>query len=593
MRNFSNLAELFLFQEKNFDKKEALIFEEKGQVRKFSTAEFAQNVKYFAAALKQGGFKEGKSLAIFSYQNPIWLSVDFATVLVGGISVPIFYDISSENLVFQLKNSKAEILFIDNEEKLKLLRNQKLFLKKIITYNFKVKNKKGFDAEFISFDEFLKIGGQAEKKYDFVALAKKIKPQDLAMIIYTSGSTGNTKGVEITHHNLVSQIKSAVKRFPFDKNKDLALSFLPLAHIFENMVVKSYIAQGTSVYFLEDVKTVGATIQKVKPTMMTAVPRLLEKVYAKISENIDNGSSFKRLIGRAAFKVASEYNPDEKKIFSILKIKFFDLLVYKKIRKNLGGNLHTIVCGGAPLAANIEKFLNNIGIKLFVGYGLTETSPVIAANCDAAHKIGTVGKLFDDMEVKIAADNELLVKGVNVMKGYHKDVKRTKEVFTADGWFMTGDLAKIDKDGFLTICGRKKELFKTATGKYVRPVEIEMRLIQKLNFLLGAMIIAEGKKFVSALLFAEFENLAKIKEKLNSKNLADAKFLQSKKLRDYVQKVIDEINESLNHSEQIRIFKIIPERISVENGGITPSMKLRRNFLEQKYQDVIKSFYAG
>lgn len=574
MNDFSTLAELIFYQAKKFNNPKALAFASGN----FSNQEFLEKSFYFACGLREMGFVKGGTLANVSNQNPIWLIVDFGAILAGGITVPIFHNISDENLIFEINDAKIDYLFTDDAEILE----KKLPIKNIITY--------GFKKSSISFEELILLGKKAaeEKKYQVEDFVKESKADEVVTIIYTSGSTGTPKGVELTNQNLVSQIKGVEKIFPLDSKSDVALSFLPLAHIFERMVMMFYISQGISVYFAEDIKNLGELLKKIKPTLMTTVPRMLEKVFLRIKDQASQAGYLKKKLACVALERALNKNIDDQ-----LKLldKIFDILVYKKFRQALGGNMKMMICGGAPLSQDMERFYANIGVNLFCGYGLTETSPVIAVNHYKAHKFATVGKAFADVELKIANDGELLVKGSGVMKAYHNEIKKTNEVIS-DGWFKTGDLAAIDSEGFLKIIGRKKELFKTANGKYVAPVPIEQKLVQEFGCLIGAIIIAEGRKFTSALLFPDFEILDKFKRKNNCEKMSDEEFLASEILQKISEKIIERINKNLDHWQQIQKFYIVREEISIASGEITPSMKLKRSVLEEKYKDKIEEFYA-
>lgn len=580
MKNFSTISELLAFQNKNFRNEKAFSFKENDQVRSFSNQEFYQNCLYFACALKDLGLRKNQKISNISYQNPIWLNVDFGSILAGAVTVPIFYNISNENLFYELKDSDVKFVFTDDEAIFDVIKKQ--FPKiKFITYGFK---KRGA----VTFEDFLKKGKKLfeSKKYQEGDLLKNNKADDLATIIYTSGSTGKPKGVELTHKNLISQVKATQKCFKLDKNKDVILSFLPLAHIFERMVVMFYISKGVSIYFADDIKNLGNIIKEVRPTLMTTVPRMLEKVYVKIRDGVNEASFIKRALGGAALKRALNNDPTAKKT---LLDKFFARIIYKKFLQGLGGRMRMIICGGAALSVDLQKFYQNIGVNLFCGYGMTETSPVISVNYPKNHKINTVGKVFDGVKVKIAKDGELLASGPGVMRGYHKKPAETAKVIK-NGWMSTGDLAKIDKAGYIEIVGRKKEVFKNANGKYIRPTVIEQKLVQKIGFLVGAVVIGEEKKFTSALIFCDFELLEKAKKKLKFVG-SDKAFLSSGKLKEFMQRKIREVNKGLDHHEQIQKFYIAQEEISIESGEITPSMKLKRGALEEKYSDAIKGFY--
>lgn len=579
MLNFSTLSDLVAFQAANFNNPKALSFKENGVWRSFSNQEFLEKIFHFACGLAEIGVKKGDVIANYSYQNPIWLIVDLGAILAGATTVPIFENISKENLSYEISNANVSLIFTDKKSFL----DESFFYKnqlKIISYGFQ-------SSDSIGFEEILEKGKQAADfgKYNLQNFLNAAKPQDLATIIYTSGSTGVPKGVEITHQNLVSQIKDAAQFFKLS-DADIALSFLPLAHIFERMVMMFYISRGVTVYFCDDVKNIGVILKEVSPTMMTTVPRVLEKVFIKIRDNIENSSFIKKFLGRKALKRALTKDVEAKEN---LLDKIYDKLIYQKFRLSLGGNMKMIICGGAALSLDLQRFYRNAKIEIYCGYGLTETSPVLAVNYEGHNKIGTVGIKFNSVELKIGEDGELLAKGDNVMRGYHKQEKITQENFI-DGWFKTGDLAKIDAQGFLTIIGRKKELFKNSNGKYISPTPIEQKLVQELGFLLGAIVIAENRKFTSALLFPEFELLAKLKHKLDFSE-SDAEFLKSEILQKFCGEKIAQINKGLNHWEEVQKFSIIGDAIGIETGEITPSMKLKRAVLEARYREVIEGFY--
>lgn len=595
---FATLTELIINQYHNKQKK-LLNFKENNKWRSFSSEEFLENVVYFAYGLQELGFKKGDKLAIYSYQNPIWLIVDFAVMMIGGVSVSIFHNISKENLLYQLEHSETKFIFADNPEnfanknhfdKISCLENElPKNVEKIIAYDFDLRNSN-------SFSEIIEIGkkksfelsaGKISNKNFILDLAKKLSnqnPQQLATLIYTSGSTGKPKAVELSHENLVSQIQDAKLFFELKKS-DKILSFLPLAHVFERMVMMFYISCGVEIYFVDDVNNVGEFIKEIKPNLMTVVPRLLEKVFIKIKDKANNGSFLKRIIAKSALNHALKKDVGK---FSILSF-IFDKLVYQKLRLALGGNIKMMICGGAALSQDLERFYHNIGVKIYCGYGLTEAAPVLSANCDKYYKFGSVGKAFNSVELKISDKGELLAKGKNIMIGYYKDSEKTKDTII-DGWLHTQDLATIDSQGFVFITGRVKELFKTANSKYVRPIPIEQDLVRNLGFLTGALVIAEARSFVSALLFADFDLLDQLKAKLKFTG-SNQEFLSSEKLEKYVDRKITKINNNLDRGEQIFQFRIIKDEISIENGDITPSMKLKRSFLEQKYSNIIDEIY--
>ena len=556
-KTFLTLSELISFQASNFKNPHAFNFKDEGVLRSFSNQEFQEKIFHFACGLREIGLQKGDSLANHSYQNPIWLIVDLGAILAGAVTVPIFENISQEHLEYEISDAQVKFIF-NKKREIEIIETKKI----------------------ISFTDLIFLGANVKKKYDFTS-----SPQDLATIIYTSGSTGKPKGVELTHDNLISQIKATEQFFPLSHD-DVILSFLPLAHIFERMVMMFYISQGVSIYFADDIKNVGNCLREFHPTLMTSVPRVLEKVFVKIKDGIESASPLKKFLGRKALQRALLKNTKEpKNLFD----KIFDLLVYKKFRDALGGNMRMIICGGAALSPDMERFYSNIGINLFCGYGMTESSPVLSTNCPQGYKFGTVGKKFPEIELKISEDGELLARGPNIMRGYHNQPQKTAEAIR-DGWLATGDLAVIDAEGFVKIVGRKKEIFKNSNGKYISPVPIEQKLVQELGFLLGAIVIAEARQFTSALLFPEFENLQKFKEKFSFLG-GDEEFLTSEILQKFVAQKVANINLKLDHWEQVQKFYIVTDSISIKSGEVTPSMKLKRSLLEEKYKKEIEEFY--
>ncbi len=571
-----NLIDLVKYQEKHYKNNQAFNFLDNKNWKNISNKQFAANIRKSTLALRKLGLKKEKGFGIIANSSPIWLIFNFAAISVGALSIPIFANISKKNLLFQIKDANIEFFFCDSKENLDILLNSKVKFQKIITFGFKNKIK---DENIIDFEELLKIGTNLEKNNaeSYENLVKKIKEDDIATIIYTSGSTGDPKGVEITHKNLITQIKATKERFPEINQEDIALSCLPLAHIFEGMVINFYIYQGVTIYFADNPKNIGKLLLEIKPTIMTIVPRILEKTYNKINDKLSNSNILKKILGNLAINFAVKQDPKKNNPLRCL----FNLLAYKTISKSLGGRIKMLICGGAPLSEDLERFFNNIGVKIFTGYGLTETSPVIAVNNAKFNKIGTVGKSFLGVEVKII-DGELWTKSDCVMKGYHNNQIKTNETITKDGWLKTGDLAIIESDGAIRITGRKKELFKTAGGKYVSPIPIEQKLMQNCSFLSAALIIAEGRKFVSCLFFIDQEMID-----IKTKNDKNKKKIIEKNLENIVAKV----NKNLNQWERIRKSEIIFDELSIEGGEITPSMKLKRNIIEAKYQNLIDDMY--
>ena len=578
MKNFNNLGELIKFQHQNFKNKNFLNFKENQEWRSFSNQDFYEKIIAFAKGLEKLGLKRGQSLANYSYQNPIWLMVDLGAILAGAITIPIFNNISEDNLFYELIDSDAKFFFTDNE---KICAKIKEKFPEIIIIGY------GFKSTLsINLEDLLKNEENIIDNNIYVEeLFAKIKNDDIATIVYTSGSTDRHKGVEISHQALISQIRDSEAFFYLD-NLEVVLSYLPLAHIFERMVMMYYISKGLTIYFVDDIKNLGNFLKEIKPTLMTSVPRALEKVFARINNGIEEAKFFKKIIGKKALGRALKKDPLLSKNFID---KIFDKIIYQKFRQAMGGQMRMIICGGSSLSQELERFYWNIGVKIYCGYGLTECSPVLATNAPHQHKFTSVGKAFPSVKLKIAKDGELLACGINVMKKYRNNPQKTAETFDGE-WFKTGDLAQIDEEGFVKIIGRKKEVFKTSNGKFVHPVLLEQKLVQELSFLVGALVIAEGKNFVSALLFVDFDLLKNIKNKLKFDG-ENNQFFNSTILQNFIAQKIAIINKKLDSWEQIKKFKIIIEPISVESGEITPSLKLKRNVLERKFALEIEELY--
>jgi long-chain acyl-CoA synthetase len=387
----------------------------------------------------------------------------------------------------------------------------------------------------------------------------------------------------------VSQVEGAALRFPLHPDEDSALSCLPLAHVFERMVTFYYLSTGISIHFAEEIKKVGDNLREVHPTIITLVPRLLEKVHAKLQANVEIAAGLKKTLGKAALDRARVKAHDAPATF---KDRVLDALVYKKMRVALGGRLRLVISGSAPLDPSLYSFFLNLGVPVYEGYGLTETSPVLAANFPGHRKVGTVGPIFPGVEVRVGDDGEILARGPGVMKGYYRKPEETSQVIDNAGWLHTGDLGHVDNEGYLKITGRKKELFKTANGKYVAPVPIEQALIQ--NKLVDmAMVIAEGRPFTTAVLFPDVENLKALKVELGCESLEDAAFLKSSQALGYLQTSLDAVNSKLNHWEKVQKFHLAVAPLAIDAGELTPTMKIRRHVVEDKFRKEIDLLYAA
>ena len=549
---------------------------------RLSYQEFWQLVVSIALGLKKLGIEEDQRVGIISASSPYWLIMDLAIMSIGACSVPLFEDVSEENLAFEVENAEIAYLFIDGQEQWDELGNKKKYFD-----NFIIKDITTDDNGCIDFFKLAETGEKfvEEEKNLYKEIRQKVKTNKLATIIYTSGSSGVPKGVELSQDNLAHQILGIRDFFPLTSS-DKILSCLPLAHIFERTVVYYYLSCGVSISFVE-IKKVGEFIGQVQPTLMTGVPRLLEKIYLKTNARVEHSSGLKKILGKLALNRAISKEVSGKKN---LGDRIFTKLVYDKIYQLLGGSLRMIVSGGAPLSKNVERFFNNIGIPIYQGYGLTECSPVVASNCPKFCKFSTVGKIFPQVKVKIAKDGEVLIQSPSLMLGYHKAQEQTDEVIK-EGWFHSGDLGVIDSNGYLEITGRKKELFKTSSGKYVSPIYLESMLMQ-IGLIDYALVIADNRHFVSCLLFVDAESYKQLATLKNS-NEPFKHFYEKTETIQKFDKFIENLNERLNHWEQIRKYKIILDPLSISNGELSTKMALRRHVIEEKYKDILKVFYAN
>ncbi|PKG40224.1 AMP-dependent synthetase/ligase [Psychromonas sp. Urea-02u-13] len=585
MINYQTLPEMIQHVVNTYTNSSALNYKYHGQWKSLSSEKFSETIRRLALGLRSLGVDEYDGFAIISPPSPQWVMIDLAIMLNRAISVPMFANVSSKHFAFQKKDSNIKYIFISDSNLLddNICAELKSFRKVIsLENNYNAKNG-------LSFQKLLELGDELSNQQPqlFALMRNAVKPEDVATIIYTSGSTGEPKGVEISHQNLISQIKATHERFPLDPQKDKILTCLPLAHVFERMVGYYYISTGTPLYFADDIKKVGDLLREIKPTVITLVPRLLEKVYAKMNSRIEDQSGLKRKLMSSAFERAIDKIPAK----NSLSDKIFDKLIYSKLRAALGGNLTMLIVGGSALSESMEHFFKNIGFNVYQGYGLTESSPVLAVNFPGNVRYRTVGKIYPGVEVKIASDNEILAKGPNVMVGYHNNEQATNEVIDSDGWLHTGDLGSLDADGYLTITGRKKELFKTSNGKYVSPVPIEQRLC-KSPLIDMAAIIGENHRFVSCLLFPDYENLDAIREHRGYGDMSNSDFLNSSEVKHEIKEAVQAVNDQLSAWEKIQKYKFVKHPITIETGELTPTMKLRRHVIEAKFKDIIDDFYA-
>lgn len=542
-----------------------------------------------ANALKKSEISEGDKVAIYADNSAEWIIFDLAILSLGAVSVPIYSTNNKEQTQYILENSEAKIVMVGNQQQydncLEILQNSE-FLKQIVVSKKAVWIKQ--DRSIFLEDYIAKIS----PNFEIVAREE----QDLATIIYTSGTTGVPKGVMLSHGNFLKTFKAHQDFFKF-KNIEFekSLAFLPLSHIFERSWTLFCLHVGAKVYFLEDTKKIAHALLEVKPTFMCAVPRFYQKIYSGINQTVNEGSAFKKKIFNWALKVGGEFSELKRQNLKIplgLKLKNFtaNQLVFNKIKNKLGGQLWFMPCGGASLSEDITRFFDALGIHITVGYGLTETTASLTAFPFKNYKHGTAGKAIGDTEIKIGENDEILIKGSSVMQGYYKLPKETSEVFTEDFWFKTGDAGELDSAGNLTITDRIKDLMKTSNGKYIAPQPLENELSND-AFIDQIMLIAEGRSFVTALIVPDFENLEKELEKLNIKFTDWKTVLKTNEIQKFYKERIDEIQKNLTGFEKIKKFSLMPESFEISSGEITPTLKIKRKVVLNKYADLIEEMY--
>ncbi|SHI82342.1 long-chain acyl-CoA synthetase [Arenibacter nanhaiticus] len=588
MQKITRLFDFPYYQLEKFNLKKSLITKYNGEWIATSTQEYVDKANTVSRALLRLGVKPNDKIAVISMTNRTeWNIMDIGILQLGAQNVPIYPTISSEDYEYVLNHSEASYCFVSCEEvynKLKAIRDKLPFLKEVYSFDELESCK--------NWKEVLSLGTNTTNQDVVEKHMAAVKSTDLATLIYTSGTTGRPKGVMLSHHNIVSNAIESSKRFPIVDGETKALSFLPVCHIYERMIMYLYQLRGVSIYFAESMDKISDNLKEVEPHVMTAVPRLLEKVYDKI---IAKGAALKGIKKNLFFwavEVGLDYEPyGQNGWWYEQKLALARKLIFSKWKAGLGGNLSLIASGSAALQPRLARIFNAAELGVMEGYGLTETSPVISVNDmrDGGFKIGTVGKLLDNTEVKIADDGEICVKGPQVMMGYYKDEEKTAEALN-NQYFHTGDIGEIDGDGFLKITDRKKEMFKTSGGKYVAPQLLENRFKQS-RFIEQIMVIGEGEKMPAAFIQPDFEfvrNWAKIHQIEVKDNHS---LVTNEKVIARFQEEVDEANENFAKWEKVKQFRLTPNTWSIEEGHLTPTLKLKRKIIKQKYIDLYNDIY--
>ncbi|MEO9569571.1 MAG: AMP-dependent synthetase/ligase [Polaribacter sp.] len=576
------------YQLENYNLEKAFISKSSGTWQSITTQEYIDQANQISRGLLELGIKPNDKIAVISSTNRTeWNICDIGILQTGAQNVPIYPTISSEDYEYVINHSESIYCIVSDKEVLNKVNKIKnnTQLKAVFTFD-DIKGEKNWK-------ELLELG-KDERTQNLVEERKNnVKEDDLATLIYTSGTTGKPKGVMLSHKNIVSNVLNSQKRVPLDYGNSKGLSFLPVCHIFERMILYLYQYCGVSIYFAESLEKLSENAQEIKPQVMTAVPRLYEKIYDKIILKGETLTGIKKGLFFWAVNLGLRYEPNgtngwwyEKQLSLARK------LIFSKWQAALGGELKLMVSGSAALQPRLTKVFTAAGMPIMEGYGLTETSPVISVNDQRNNgfKIGTVGKVIDEVEIKIAENGEILAKGPNVMQGYYKDPERTANVLK-NGYFHTGDKGEIDSDGFLKITGRTKEMFKTSGGKYVVPPLLEGELKQSL-FIEQIMVIGEGEKMPAAFIQPNFDFM---KEWIHHKNLdigtSNEEIINSEIVKNRIQKEVDKCNNNFGKWEQIKRFELTPDVWSIEGGHLTPTMKMKRKIIKEIYTDLYEKIY--
>ena len=565
---------------------------EGGQYKKYSTQKVAEIVDDLSAGLLSLGISGGDmtvegrdKIAILSKNRPEWIMLDMAIQQIGAVLTPIYPTINVNELEYVLNDARVRMVFVNDEElflKVLSLKDRVPGLKEIYTFEH-VANAKHWK-------EIIALSTPALKAR-IRSVADKIGYEDLATVIYTSGTTGTPKGVMLSHKNILSNVMACIPCFPPGEQMR-TLSFLPLNHIFERMVTYLYLFRGTSIYYAESLESIGENLKEVQPHMFTTVPRLLEKVYDRIMQKGNELTGIKKKLFFWAHGLAEKYELNKNQGFWFnLQLSMANKIVFSKWREGLGNRVKCIVTGGAACQVRLIRIFTAARIIIMEGYGLTETSPVIAVNRfnEEDRRFGTVGPLIDGVQVKIAEDGEILCKGPNVMMGYYKRPDLTRGEIT-DGWYRTGDIGTMVENRFLKITDRKKELFKTSGGKYVAPLPIENKLKES-PFIEQVMLIGAERKFVGALIVPSFPTLRDWARKNNLNAGSDEELIHNPAVIELFKELIESFNKYFNHVEQIKKFELLPHEWSVETGEMSPKLSLKRKVVMEKYREAIERIY--
>ncbi len=586
----STLSELFL-KAAAYNKPDCLLTKVGGTYQPVSTAELVDRVRRLSKALRDLGVEPGDRVALMSENGPHWPTVDFATLCIGAVLVPIYPTLLPDQSSYITKDCGAKVVFAETTAHLEGLLSHEDELPDV--RQFVIIKGESKHPKVTTLAALLEKGTGVDPA-DFEARARAVKPDDLATFIYTSGTTGTPKGVMLTHRNIASNVSSGLSVLNLDP-KFTVLTFLPLSHSFERTVDYCYFLTGCTIAYAESVNTVPQNMQEVKPNVFVSVPRVYEKFHARVYEQVSQGSPIRQKLFHWAVALGRQalpYRLKRQKPPGLLgfQLGLADKLVFKKIHERLGGRFVFAISGGAPLSRDLAEFFWGAGVPIFEGYGLSETSPVLTVNTREHVKMGAVGRAIPGVELMIAADGEILAKGPNIMKGYWGMEKETAEVIDSEGWFHTGDIGEIDSEGFLRITDRKKELIINAYGKNVAPAPIENSL-KGSRYISQAVVIGDQKKFLSALLVPDFEALKSWGAKNGVGDTGNEALIAHPQVRELIRTEVEAVNANLAGFEKVGTWELLPNEFTLETGELTPTQKVKRRVINQKYGEIINRLY--
>ena len=591
----TTLVAMFERTHRLHSKPDLLNYKSNGAWRSISTETMMERARALALGLYAMGLRRNDHIALLAENCPEWTLTDAGSLFAGVVDVPIYPTLSPQQVGYILRDSGARILFIQNREKYERVREALLdcpALEHVVFFQ----GEGAAEAQALTLAELERRGRELGQQQPGLSdeLAHGAKPDDLATIIYTSGTTGEPKGVMLTHSNLITNLIDSSGHLSFSED-DIVLSVLPFSHVFERLAMYMYLYHGMSIFYAESMEKIGDNMREVRPTIMLCVPRLFEKIYERIKDKAAQSGKLKR--GLLAWAVAvgklyAQHTLNHKPVPKGLAIKYglASRLVFSKWREAMGGRIRLFVSGGAALPDEIGYIFAGAGLPIVQGYGLTETSPVICAGTLEENRIGTVGRPIHNVEVRIAPDGEIETRGPNIMRGYYNKPEATAAVFTEDGWFKTGDIGTLDRDGFLRITDRKKELFKTSGGKYIAPQPIEQR-IKASRFVNQVVLIGDGHKFPAALIVPDWEQLRAYAQLKNLNLHTPEEFCANERILDLFERQVESLTKDMAQYERVKRIALLERELTIEGGEMTPTLKIKRRVVNEKYRDVIDRLY--